>query len=180
MIFKSFPRCNPCLTVDSSELGSHKRCGFHFYIQDWIYYCRRIFNAKYKYIYRLILSSWPFYPHPLKTFEFFVFPILETPHPSKTFEFFVFPILQTPQPSKTFEFFVFPILQTPLPLKTFEFFVFPNPQTPLPSKTFELLSFLSHRFLTPQTNLKSLAFLSHSIFKLFLLLYFVWMSQFAK
>jgi hypothetical protein len=36
-----------------------------------------------------------------------------------------------------------------------------------------LLSFLSHRFLTPQTNLKSLAFLSHSIFKLFLLLYFV-------
>ena len=163
MIFKSFPRCNPCLTVDSSELGSHKRCGFHFYIQDWIYYCRRIFNAKYKYIYRLILSSWPFYPHPLKTFEFFVFPILQTPHPSKTFEFFVFP---NPQ--------------TPLPLKTFEFFVFPNPQTPLPSKTFELLSFLSHRFLTPQTNLKSLAFLSHSIFKLFLLLYFVWMSQFAK
>ena len=163
MIFKSFPRCNPCLTVDSSELGSHKRCGFHFYIQDWIYYCRRIFNAKYKYIYRLILSSWPFYPHPLKTFEFFVFPILQTPHPSKTFEFFVFP---NPQ--------------TRLPLKTFEFFVFPNPQTPLPSKTFELLSFLSHRFLTPQTNLKSLAFLSHSIFKLFLLLYFVWMSQFAK
>ena len=163
MIFKSFPRCNPCLTVDSSELGSHEHCGFHFYIQDWIYYCRRIFNAKYKYIYRLILSSWPFYPHPLKTFEFFVFPILQTPHPSKTFEFFVFP---NPQ--------------TPLPLKTFEFFVFPNPQTPLPSKTFELLSFLSHRFLTPQTNLKSLAFLSHSIFKLFLLLYFVWISQFAK
>ena len=146
MIFKSFSRCNPCLTVDSSELGSHKRCGFHFYIQDWIYYCRRIFNAKYKYIYRLILSSWQFYPHP----------------------------------SKTFEFFVFHIPQTPLPSKTFEIFVFPNPQTPLPSKTFELLSFLSHRFLTPQTLLNSLSFLSHSIFKLFLLLYFVWMSQFAK